>query len=694
MSDNRTVMGEKVMEELRFRQIHMDFHTSEKIAETGERFNGEKFAGILKKAHVNSVTCFARCHHGMLYYDSKNFPELVHPGLKEKNLLERQIDACHKQGIKVPVYLTVQYDYHSSMNHPDWVCLNPEGGMIYRGFDRIQPQIYEPGFYRTLCVNTSYRDFLKAQVRDIFESIGTERVDGLFLDIVNVIDCSCQNCRNGMKKMGYHPDQYKERVLYAREMLMEFKREMTEYIHLFKKDLTVFYNGSHFNSVTVKGKDAYSHWELESLPSGKWGYSHFSNTVRFARTTGLDFLAHTGKFHTSWGDFHSFKNKEALEYECFRMLAYNSKCLIGDQLDPDGAVSEPVYELIGGVYEQVEKKEPWCSHAKELVDIGVLTSEYYRMTSDSVKQVPKEVNGACTMLDELGYQFNIIDEESDFSQYRVIILPDVIPCGTNLADKLEKYTECGGKILATGKSGLNEEGTRFKLTCLGVVYKGEAPYSPDFILPNEIIGRNLPKTEHVMYNQGERVEIVHGKEVAQTCVPYFNRTWEHFCSHLHTPSTHQYGYPAVVENDGHFYFIHPVFTIYQEKHPKWCKEIISDALQSMIEKPLLKHNGPSTMIATLNEQISQNRYILHALHYIPVKVSEELLTIEDVIPLYQIRFILHVKEPVISVRVVPDGTAIPFCLENGELSFVIPEINGHCMIEMAYRTGKEKEEYI
>ena len=97
------------MEELRFRQVHMDFHTSEKIMDVGAAFDAEEFADTLDKARVNSVTCFSRCHHGMLYYDSVRFPELVHPGLVNKNLLIQQIDACHKRGIKVPVYTTVQW---------------------------------------------------------------------------------------------------------------------------------------------------------------------------------------------------------------------------------------------------------------------------------------------------------------------------------------------------------------------------------------------------------------------------------------------------------------------------------------------------------------------------------------------------------------------------------------------------------
>ena len=50
-------------------------------------------------------------------------------------------------------------------------------------------------------------------------------------------------------------------------------------------------------------------------------------------------LGMTGKFHTSWGDFHSLKNKAALEFECFRMLSYGFAASIGDQLEPCGKLN-------------------------------------------------------------------------------------------------------------------------------------------------------------------------------------------------------------------------------------------------------------------------------------------------------------------------------------------------------------------
>ena len=600
--------------------------------------------------------------------------------------MERQIKACHKRGIRVPIYTTVQWDYHMSMNHPEWACVNPEGGFVYRCFDNMTPKVYEPGFYRTLCVNTPYREYLKEQIADVFDSIGKDNVDGIFLDIVKAVDCSCKFCKKGMLDKGYNPEIYVERIRYAQEMLRGFKIEMTTFIHNLKEDVSIFYNGSHIGPSTMRDKEAYTHWELESLPSGKWGYSHFTNTVRYIRNGNLDYLAHTGKFHTSWGDFHSLKNKEALEYECFRMLAYNSKCLIGDQLHPDGKISKETYDLVGSVYEQIEKKEPWCSNAKGVVEIGLITSEYYKKDSDSsLKKIPKEINGACAMLDELGYQFNIIDESEDFSIYTVLILPDAILCSEDLAKKLENYIQNGGKIIATAKSGLNLDETAFAVKSLGINWVGKAPYSPDFLMPTDYFGKNLPKAEHVMYEQGMQIDLIGAKEVVKTYIPYFNRTWEHFCSHLHTPSSHKYGYPGITEYKGNYYFAHPVFSIYQEKHPKWCKEFVKDVLEVMIEKPLVQHNGPSTMIVTLNEQTRKSRYILHMLHYIPNKIAEEILTIEDIIPLYNVKVRINVSKTVKSVKMVPENIQLEFTLgEDNCIEFVIPEIKGHNMVELSY----------
>ena len=43
---------------LRYRQVHLDFHTSGEIENIGKQFSKEQFQSMLKKGHVDSVTVF------------------------------------------------------------------------------------------------------------------------------------------------------------------------------------------------------------------------------------------------------------------------------------------------------------------------------------------------------------------------------------------------------------------------------------------------------------------------------------------------------------------------------------------------------------------------------------------------------------------------------------------------------------
>ena len=445
-------------------------------------------------------------------------------------------------------------------------------------------------------------------------------------------------------------------------------------------EATVFYNAGHVGAERRAVTDAHSHWELESLPSGGWGYMHFPLSQRYARTLGIDCLGMTGKFHTSWGDFHSFKNPAALEAECFSMLALNAKCSIGDQLHPDGRIDPYVYDLIGSVYRQVEAKEPWCAGARPLVQIGVVSNEEF-----GDERVPAAASGAVRILQEGAQQFDVLDTRADLSPYQVIILPDEIPCTAEFAAKLERYLAAGGSVLASYRSGLTPSGDAFATERLGVRLVGEAPYSPDFLVPEGEIGRGLPPTEHVMYLRGLEVAPLAGAEVlASTAVPYFNRTYRHFCSHRHTPSAGEPGYPAVVKSGRVVYLAHPVFSQYHKNAPRWVKTVVLDALRLLLPEPLVRHEGPSTLTTALNEQPAEGRAVLHLMHYIPERRGQDFDIIEDVIPLYDVRVSVRPPREVAAVRLAPEGTPLEIAQRDGRVEFVVPEVHGHRMVALEY----------
>ena len=107
--------------------------------------------------------------------------------------------------------------------------------------------------------------------------------------------------------------------------------------------MPVFHNSGHVTVGDTEILKHFSHLELESLPTGGWGYDHYPMSAAYCRNLGLDFLGMTGKFHTTWGEFGGIKHPNALRYECAAMLANGSKCSVGDQLHPDGALDESTY---------------------------------------------------------------------------------------------------------------------------------------------------------------------------------------------------------------------------------------------------------------------------------------------------------------------------------------------------------------
>ncbi|MEM8737055.1 MAG: alpha-amylase family protein [Planctomycetota bacterium] len=678
---------------LRFRQIHLDYHTSPAIPHVAAEFDPDRFADALVRAHVDSVTVFARCHHGHLYYPSPAHPERVHPHLQRPDLLRAQIEACHARGIRTPIYTTIQWDQFTADAQPGWLMLDEAG----RFLEASPPR---PGFYRYLDVaHPGYRAFLERHIADLFEQIP---VDGLFFDIVQPQFSYAEHWLERARAEGRDPRDFADRRAMACAAVDDWKHDMTAFVRGlpgYTEDCTLFYNAGHIGPRHLHTRDAYTHYEIESLPSGGWGYLHYPLTSRFVRTLGKPHLGMTGKFHTSWGDFHSYKNRAALEFECFHALALGSGCSIGDQLHPAGELDDATYRLIGGVYGSVEQKEPWCRDALPCSEIGVLTPEEFESASGdhiaSHESQPEAALGAVRVLQELHLQFDMISTAHDFSAYRLLVLPDAVPIDDALARRLDAYLEQGGKLLATHASGLTPQRDRFAGDWFGARFVGELPYEPDFFVPDPSFapegsagdGPVWPGVAYAMYDRGMQIELdanTDAQVLGRIEPPHFNRTAAQFCSHLHAPSTREPAYVGAVQRGGAVYFAHPLFTGYHRRAPLWCKQLIAAAIARLLPDPLVTTDGPSTMIAVLNRQPSAQRLMLHVLHYVPERRGQAFDTIEQVLPLHEVRFELKLPHPdrIQAVTAVPQSSELPYERGDDGIAFTLPRVDGHAMVEV------------
>ncbi len=666
------------MDDLSSRQVHLDFHTSQYITEVGKDFDAEEFAEALRRAHVNSVTCFARCHHGWLYYPSRENSELMHPHLKRPRLLLEQIEACHKRGIRVPVYTTVRWDERVLREKPEWLCRDVKGDPVNRGGGQ------EAHFCYDICLNSGYREFFKKHILDIIHVVGRENLDGLFLDIVMQTECCCEDCRRLMKEEGLDPDIRMDRVSFAELTLNRFRSEISALIWEHAPGISVFYNDPGIDPVMRRSIDTYSHLELESLPSGDWGYDHFPAMARYAAHFGKKMIGMTGKFHTAWGDFHSLKNKEALEFECFQMLAMGAGCSVGDQLHPWGRLSDATCRLIGEVYESVEAKEPFCTGAVMEAEAAVLTPHEYLNPILDGRELPASLVGAVHMLQELSYQFTVIDSEDCFDDYKVLILPDEIPYSEKLERKLEEYVAGGGAVFGSYHACIRERSSLY-----GVKDVRESEYSREFVLPGSVIGKDLPEEPFVMYGRGTDVGAADSDVIMQKVHPWFERKGKRFCSHLHAPARGGVQGTEMVQKGNVLYCAHPIFRIYREYAPRWCREMFRDAMEILCPDKLVSHTGSSQVQCILNQKDDDTK-ILHLLFYIPEKKSENIYTIEDVIPLYnmEIRVFLGGRRAE-RIHLVPECKEIPFREEDGYVVFRVEELRGHQMAEIKY-VGQEE----
>lgn len=681
---------------LPYRQVHLDFHTSGHIPRVGERFDKRQFQDMLRLGHVNSVTLFSKCHHGYSYHDTvvgERHPHLV------CDLLPLQMEACAEIGVQTPIYLSAGLDEVSINQHPEWGVRARDG----KTFDPLRA-----GF-KALCFGTPYLDYLCAQIEEAV-TLFVGRTPGVFLDIIAARRCYCHWCLAGMKAAGYDPEDEEQVGAYAQTVLRRYFERATAASRVRDPNLRVFHNSGHVGKGDREGALRYnSHLELESLPTGGWGYDHFPVSARYAATTGLSFLGMTGKFHQTWGEFGGFKRPEALRYECSAMLAYGARCSVGDQLHPSGEMNPDTYRLIGAAYADVEAAEPWATGAQNVADIALVSPEALRRGgAGGHSQTSAAEEGAARMLLELHAAFDVVDLDADLSGYRVVILPDefALQAGGQLAQRLAAFVAEGGRLLLSGKSGMNPDGTAFVPDLdLGLVIYGKGDLDPDYLVPADLAPTPPVRGPFVIHGGAWEVRPERGgwEVLAGRAVPYFNRTWDHFCSHQHTPEDPDAPDPspgALLDTArGFAYFGHSLFTRYREYGQPLYRDLVKDALAALLPEPAFTAAFPSSGRTTLTRQPAQNRHILHLLYATPTKRgaaqsqwgtgTQSVEVIEDLVPLHDIACTVRVGEPVVSVTLEPQGEALPYTQEDAVVHFTVPRLLCHQMVTIA--TGQASD---
>ena len=629
-----------------FRQIHIDFHTGPAIPAVGDLFDAEQFADTLAASKVDSVTLFAKCHHGHIYHETKS--PARHPSLS-RSLLEEQIAALRARNIRTPIYLSVQCDEFAANSHPEWIAVNPDGTHVGR-----KPLSNEFFSWQILDMASPYLDYLGDQIVEVLERFCP--LDGLFLDMCWDQPSVSIWAKERMKAWNLDPESAEDRANYARRISHHYMEHYTALVAKWQKDVPIWFNSRPLIRLREEAR-LLQHIEVEALPTGQWGYAYLPMHIRYAKTLGLPLIGMTGRFHKSWADFGGLRTTPSLLYDCAQALAHGAGCSIGDQLHPSGRLDKPVYEIIGSVYRHVEKCEPWVKEAQFPKEIAVLYCDpATHVLADLVHE------GVMRALTQLHYQFVFVPPDDQWEDYPIVIIPETIERSAALEARLSAYRENGGSVLSEDLLG------------------EPSPFSCTYLRFEADARGKLPAIDHAFYEQGVRLEAAKSDEVlAEIVEPYFERNWQHFCSHAQTPAKlDASGYTAALVRGKQAVFAVPVFRAYAKHANLPCRQLISAALARLLPEPCIKVDGPSYLDAVVADQSA--RRIVHLLSFIPQKRAATMEMVEEAVPARNLYFDLKVDFSVRRISLQPEDLDISFTASEGRVHFLLDWMEGHQMI--------------
>lgn len=660
-----------MQDKIPYRQIHMDFHTNREIPAVGARFHAGEFVATLKAAHVNSINLFAKCHHGMYYYPTQI--GTMHPTLTF-DLFGEQIKACRENGLRAVAYTCVAWNEDWADRHPEWLCVTYDG---LRGNKRP----FETGYvkWNSLCINQpAYREIIKAELREIYERY---RPAGYWVDLVVAYQCVCPVCQAEMKALHMDPTDRNQVIRHDRMAEIAFCKDIYGYIKSLDPGLAVYFNshpaalddGIDTAASSAEKRKYFDFIDIESLPSEEWGYNHFPVSSCYVGKYATETCMMNGKFHFSWADFGSLRNRAALEYECFRALAYGAKVCVGDQLHPSGRIDPVVYGRIGEVFASIEQKEPWLHATRRVCEVGVFIVE---AAGDDFKNSNLPVEGVYQVLSELHIPFDFLNQQDPLEEYRLLILPDCFVPTEELAERLNKFVCRGGKVLATGRSGIVDG--KFLLDFIQAEYVGESPFDTRYLRLDAAVFPAIPPIDHVLYEKGVVVRSAENA-LAKTVNPYFNRTYDRFCSHRQTPpcpdATEE---PAIIKGQGYIYIASPLFSDYAGSRYQAHRDILRDCIHMLLDRPLLESDLPAISEVTVRK--AEPFYVVHILNYVIQRRAKRLDTIEEVYTVPKATLRLRTGVPVAAVRLVPTGEEVAFSCEDGVVEVVLENLAGHTML--------------
>lgn len=628
--------------------LFYDFHTSPVMKNIGKKFDAEAFAARLAKNHIDFVSFPVRCNQGMAYYDTKI--GIRHYGL-DFDLFGTLVAACKKYNIKVNAYFNGGISQEESRLHVDWQAVPTNKPAITDNHP----------FNRTVCGNTPYREHLIAMALEVANKYD---VAGFFVDCLAGNSCRCEYCLKKMKAENIDPADEAQVNEFALRRNRELAHDFAQAVKKVNPDYLLYFNGIGYENQLALGG---SYLDFECIPT-KLGcdYDYLPLMSRYMRTLGdHPRLNMTGRFN-QWGDFGGLRSEKAIRQELVTGLANGLRPNIGDHMPPECAVPEKVMLQNERIFAWLQEREEFYTDGVPQTDMAIL----FPKTHQEI-YLAKELRGALRLLCDLHCQFDIVTMAADWSKYRLLLLPDSVKITPAVEERLQKFLDRGGKVIASGDSGMRVDSQEF-LPDWGVkvVNKG---FNPGFFADKD----NMPMN---VYASGNLLVNTNSTTVYPLVKPLVEHGFDGIYAEYYNPPGEVTEYPFLSCNGKVAHFSYNIFSGYKEFAASSLRDVLADALDMLLPDRLVKTVDLPKFVRVYLTSQPAGREVLHLTAHIPEKRTDNCEVIED--DLTVLPSTIYVKTAKNSAFSEPGHAALSVERQNEYLKICVPQFTGYSIISL------------
>jgi hypothetical protein len=448
-----------------YSRMLIDSHISEDAPVFMTRFDPKCYAALVKKAGVEASMVYACDHNGNCFYPTR--VGHMHRNLAGRDIFGETLTCLRLEGITPVAYYTTIYHNHSAKTHPAWRM---------QDFDGRQ----HAGRYWWSCPNNQeYLEFSKAQIGEVIDY----DVEGIFIDMTFwPVICTCANCR--AKFLSQSGWEIPENIDWDNPHWIAFQRFREESMVAFCRELATFIKNQKDITVTFQNSPIIFGWGWGQTPGIANACDYTSGDFyggKYQHILGAKILSaatnnHPFEYMTSrcvdLRDHTSMKSEAELRCEAATTLANGGAYFFIDAINPDGTLTEAVFERLGRVSSDLL---PFTTKIKQhqavlnadtglyfsmlsFIDLSV-TGTSLRSLASQTASTPTydEMLGASVILTRAHRPFIVIrDGEGDLEKLKSLVINNAQVMSAGEVEKIREFVRNGGTLIATGLTSLRQ----------------------------------------------------------------------------------------------------------------------------------------------------------------------------------------------------------------------------------------------